>query len=108
MQLSLTLEIRIAQMSPRPGVQRDYSEREKVICFFVCFLRINNVELPLVLNSLEVKHFLIDVAAKRAIEQRSSRGQFLKFDSAHCIVVMRGCRNPTLTASKYVNSSLKP
>ena len=62
---SLTLEIRIAQMFPRPGVQRDYSESEKVIFLFVSFLCINNVELPLVLNSLKMKHFLIAAAVKR-------------------------------------------
>ena len=39
----------------RPGVQRDYSEGEKV--FFVCG---NNVELLLVVDSLKMKRFLID------------------------------------------------
>ena len=49
------LEIRIAQMFPCPGDQRDYKYWESDKYIFCG----NNVELPLGLNSLKMKHFLL-------------------------------------------------
>ena len=50
-------EIRISQMFPRPAVQRPGLSRRPVKRILFC---VNNLELPLVLNSLKMKCCLID------------------------------------------------
>ena len=56
--LIIRLEMPISQMFPRPGVQRDIQRMKRV---FFCD---NNVELPLVLNSLNMKRFLTYMISK--------------------------------------------
>ena len=61
------LEIPISQMFPRHEVQRDYPEGEMgILCG-------NNVEIPLVLKSLKMKHFFLYNTRQKITRKRTNK-----------------------------------